>query len=330
LRPRATIPLLASAVLAVCAVGARDARAFCRTTTCPLPANFSPSIDSCYPPDFAAQCATLNPPAKVLPLWWRNACVSYDVQQDASVGIPYNTAASIIDGAFAKWTGTMCTTPVAGLVSISAKNLGPVACTEVNYNSDGPNQHVIVFRDDSWPYSDVNSTLGLTTMTFDRDTGEIFDADTEINGTRHPSIGGMYDFESIVTHEMGHFLGMAHSGDSSATMYATYAPFSTTMRTLAPDDEKGICSIYLADETRAVDPSVIPSGSLPADPCDATPRHGFTSQCHPSTQHACALGWAEPPDRPWSGLVYAGSTAAMLGLARRRRARRGRDLRPSR
>src|SRR6185436_4346321 len=107
-------------------------------------------------------------------------------------------------------------------------NLGPATCTEVLYNQNGPNQNVIVFRDDKWPYSDPNNTLGLTTVTFNADTGEIYDADMELNATAKnlstsvavPANG--FDLLSVVTHEAGHFLGLAHATSATSTMYASY------------------------------------------------------------------------------------------------------------
>src|SRR5262249_51371510 len=134
-------------------------------------------------------------------------------------------------------------------VSIDVRDLGPVSCDQVQYNPDQGNQHVIVFRDDVWPHNDASNTLGLTTVTYDPDSGEIYDADMEINATvplstTDPVPAGGYDFESIITHEAGHFLGMAHSGDDRATMFAHYTPGSSTLRVLAADDVAGICSVY--------------------------------------------------------------------------------------
>ena len=35
---------------------------------------------------------------------------------------------------------------------------------------------------------------------------------------------GAYDFLTVVTHETGHFLGLAHSGNTQATMYWQVSP----------------------------------------------------------------------------------------------------------
>jgi Matrixin len=321
-------------VAAACVVWARDAHAFCRTVTCPLPADWNPT-NGCLPTsvtdsnghssDFASYCATLSPPAKVLPVWWRNACVSYDIQKNASRQISYDTAATVIAAAFAKWTTATCPADAAGhtKVSIDVSDLGPVTCDQVEYDRfGGPNQHVIVFRDSVWPHNDANNTLGLTTVTFDADTGEIYDADTEINGTVPLGVGdpvtlGVYDFESIITHEAGHFLGLAHSGDSSATMYAHYTPGSTSMRSLTADDVAGLCSIYPPNATRNVDPSVGSHGSVAEDSCNPAPRNGFTTQCIQPRKSGCAVAPSGPMGNRATEIILG--ALASIGIARKRR-----------
>jgi hypothetical protein len=325
------------------AAGENAALAFCRTSTCPLPADFSPSDAGCQPADFEAYCAGLDPPVVPHPVWWRNACQSYDIQQDASAQVPYDVAVTSFATAFSKWTGADC--PDGGHPSISIENLGPVACDEVHYNDNTTgqgNQHVIVFRDEVWPHpDDLNNTLGLTTITFDPDTGEIYDADMEINSTVPLTVSGPVpssgnDFLSIITHESGHFFGMAHSNDDLATMYAHYTPGSTYMRNLTSDDTAGICSIYPTASSsgggmRAVDPAVVDGGLVPEDPCDPTPRHGFQSDCvePPSTKKSggCAVaataGAEDAPGGRAAGaaLLVSAAVAAAFGV-RARRARR--------
>jgi len=340
---RASSALAASAAgLLVLLASPRDARAFCRTMTCPLPPDFSPG-DTCVPADFASFCGSLDPPVVPLPVWWRNACVSYDLQRNASRQIAYDTVSTIIAAAFGKWTATSCAgstgdggAGAGGRVSIDVRDLGPVDCDQVQYNSDQGNQHVIVFRDDTWPHDDPNNTLALTTVTFNPDTGEIYDADMEINSTIPLTAGDPvpadgYDFESIVTHETGHFLGMAHSGDTHATMFAHYTQGSTVMRSLTADDVAGICTIYPPDFTRTVDPSVATGGSVMEDACDPTPRHGFSTSCASAgagSSKGCAVGGDRAPADAADGEASGGAAAlgalAIAGVvAGRRRRPRG-------
>jgi hypothetical protein len=327
MRRELTLALALTAALAL----PRAAHAFCRTMACPLPADWAPTPDSCVPPNFAASCVAQNPPDKAIPVWWRNACVSYDIQQNASRQVPYATADAMFAVAFAKWTSLQCPGPPgaggSARVSIDTRDLGPVACDEVQYNQNQGNQHVIIFHDDVWPHDDQYNTLGLTTITYDPDTGEIYDADMEINATVPLSLGdpvpaGGYDLMSIITHESGHFLGMAHSGDVHATMYAIYTQGDTTMRDLTADDISGLCSIYLPDGDRVVDPSVSDGGLVPEDPCDPTPRHGFSTQCGTPQSKGCAVSDTSPPGTTLA-LGAGGVVVAFVAVGYRRRRLRG-------
>ncbi len=327
---RARLSAFAALLVLGCTLDEGEARAFCRTVTCPLPADFSPTANGCYPPDFAAQCAALSPPVTVRPLYWNDACVSYDVQKDASAQISYAIAAPIVAAAFGKWTSSACPTPGMPRVGIQAVDRGPVDCAKVEYNSDQGNQHVIIFRDTLDPKTEQHfsgtNTLGLTTVTFNPATGEIYDADTEINATVSLSVGDPvsgYDFESIITHEVGHFLGLAHSADAAATMFAQYIPGSTKMRTLTADDEAGLCSIYPGGLIRNVDPALAAGGQLTADgskKCDGEPRHGFSTKCgQPQSGSACAIASGDPLDgSSTASLVVIGLVSIAYGRARKR------------
>jgi MYXO-CTERM domain-containing protein len=290
------------AALAALALAA-PAGAFCRTTTVSVAPDFQPSPDQCWD--------------QGKPLFWKNACVGYSVQKDASRQIAYDDASEAAARAFSRWTGKTCPGDAGGSrVSIDVRDRGPVECKLVQYNKTTGNANIIMFRDDSWPHADPDNTLALTTVTFNPETGEIYDADMEVN-TRgqkmtvvDPVPADGFDFGSIVTHEAGHFLGIAHSGDSNATMYASYRPGSTRMRELAPDDVNAICAVYRADGTRDT-----ADGPLPAEPCDPTPRRGFLTTCG-SSKGGCA---ATPGAPSGTGAVLLSLVVALAALSRRRR-----------
>ncbi|MEN3331351.1 MAG: hypothetical protein V7641_716 [Blastocatellia bacterium] len=57
------------------------------------------------------------------------------------------------------------------------------------------------------------------------------------------SFGNHCNVQEIATHEMGHAMGLGHTTDSTATMYA-FAHFDGRCATVKPDDMAGITTIY--------------------------------------------------------------------------------------
>ncbi len=139
------------------------------------------------------------------------------------------------------------------------------------------------------------------------DDREIYDADVEINSADFDiNVTGDAsgaDLESILTHEFGHFLGMAHAGatDPDATMRAGWNGTGTDLRTLTHDDEEGICKIY-------------PPGRSAGTSCE--PRHGFAS--------ACFVPLTEPSSVSCASMARGNGTAS--GGGERRRPARARVL----
>lgn len=278
---------------------------YCRTTTCAPPVGYPYPDGTCEPDDWSESPTCTSKGESNAPLWWSNSCVGYDLNQAASRNVPYAQFSAAAQAAFQAWTGATCgsAAPTGSTrPSIDVRDLGPVPCASAYYDSSGPNQNVIVFHDDAWPYEAANRAatdtpksleVALTTVTFDPDSGEIFDADVELNsadytiaplsedaGAADGPAGETFDLQAILTHELGHFLGLAHSPLPDAVMNASGdSDTSSPKRTLRLEDTLAICAVYPADGTRAVSTIVSPAGSTPAGVCDPTPRHGFSPTC---------------------------------------------------
>jgi hypothetical protein len=241
-------------------------------------------------------------------LHWPSSCVSFDLQQDGSPlrGLHYADAHEALLQAFGQWLNADCGDGQKPNIKIS--DYGPVECREAEYNQDAPNANIVMFRDDSWPYQNAIDTLALTTLIFNAESGAIYDADVEVNTYQtQMSVGAVgpsdIDFHSVITHEIGHFLGLSHSNAFGSTMSPSYDPGQTGMASIEFDDEQGICAALPADR------------KVTSKSCE--PRHGFSSECALPATH-CSVGSA--PAGGWASLALG--AAALSGvLLRRRRAR---------
>lgn len=178
----------------------------------------------------------------------------------------------IIDDATGAWSSVgPCTDLVVsngGLASDVTTNLdgGPY---------DGENR--IVIRRSDWPAALGSATLAITTTAYLTRTGELLDADIDVNGVdAQLSIAALPapsddDLLNTVTHEMGHALGLAHSPAPSATMFATSGRAEITKRDLDADDRDAICTIYPRDRPT-------PDAPIERNPSGCACRAGSSSR----------------------------------------------------
>ncbi|HET7538413.1 MAG TPA: matrixin family metalloprotease [Polyangiaceae bacterium] len=247
----ATAFALAAATLAV----ATPSFAFCRATTCDA------SKKDCARD--SQGCLTEGKP-----LYWASSCLEVHVQGNGSVaqGISFATLGDRVSGAFGTWLSSDCG-GAPPLLDVHV--LGPITCDVSEYNSTKKNANIVMFRDDRWPYMGAEDALAFTHLVFNPDTGELWDSDLEINGFEYQfSIGDPVtanDLDSMLTHEVGHMLGLAHTLVADATMFAQYEPGSSTPRSLTEDDTSAICASYAPDR--------VPSRT------SCSPRHGFSDRC---------------------------------------------------
>ena len=292
------VALAGAGALLALVLPARPAFAYCRTTTCAV-ANPPPSCTR----DPQTGCWQEG-----IPLLWPQQCISYAVNTAGSplLGLDYAAAATIIDQAFAHWPTASCSD--GGSPSVAVMSRAGLTCDRVEYNSTGPNANAILFRDDGWTHDPT--AYALTTVAFSTKTGQILDADMEIN-TPLLTVG---DLDFVVTHESGHFLGLDHSPDPTAVMYFQYGGGAVVPQ-LSDDDLAAICTAYPT------------SRSAPA--CDFEPPKGYATDCGGDVIAACAV--APEPLSPevtsspvasspaWIDGLAIGAVALTLGARRRRR-----------
>jgi len=161
------------------------------------------------------------------------------------------------------WTGVPCADLVVGIGTPTTEQL---VGFDWHAGSGSPeNENIVVFRNDRSgdPLDAWMHTLGaiaITTVTFDTTTGKLVDADIEMNDTafeftacdpEDPTCFVSFDLANTLTHEVGHVIGLDHpppdsAGATEATMFASAPRGDTAKRTLAADDEDGLCTLYPA------------------------------------------------------------------------------------
>lgn len=78
----------------------------------------------------------------------------------------------------------------------------------------------------------------------------IYDADVYTNqrydyySSGEPSCSGEYDINGIMTHEVGHVIGIGHSNVAGATMYPSVSACNSANRTLEADDTAAKNDLY--------------------------------------------------------------------------------------
>ena len=108
----------------------------------------------------------------------------------------------------------------------------------------GDGNSVVGWIESGWPHD--SNAIGVTGPRWNPRTGCIGEADMVMNGVNYSwttasGRGGNVNAYSIVLHEGGHYYGLGHSEDPSATMYFAY---QGGIDEIGPDDRNGICTLY--------------------------------------------------------------------------------------
>lgn len=234
---------LAAAFLATAAVlgaTARDARAFCRSTACDA------AVEECTFDENG--CPRSGPP-----LSWRTLPLPYRFHAGGTDKLDMDGVREATRRAFDTWSNVTCNGKRTSLRFEEGADIPgtrPLATEGKAKTSFG-----IYFRDEVWPYDDGNESLALTNQTYGKTNGWIDYSAIEVNATgqtfvlsdTEPGI----DLQAVLTHEVGHYIGLAHSQVEGSIMVPSYCQSAERCgtstdraRALAEDDISAVCALF--------------------------------------------------------------------------------------
>jgi hypothetical protein len=209
-------------------------------------------------------------------LYWNTRQIPWTASLLGTPEIGPDRSAEVMRLSFATWQATTCT-------DLRFQEKPASSSRSVGWTRGEPANDLVLFRTrrcvddgvvpmddpcwlendcsnhyDCWSYGD--GVIALTTTSYNSTTGEMIDADIELNAAtfyftardgpacQPPDFTDCVatDLQNTVTHEIGHVLGLAHSKDPMATMFAQAPLGDTEKRTLGEDDTTAICAMYPA------------------------------------------------------------------------------------
>lgn len=183
-------------------------------------------------------------------LYWQNpSSVGIVIQSGGSDDVPDESDTTALRNAIAAWNEA----PLSGATLI--ENLDPSAQASTNWTSSGI--HLVMFDEantSGW-FPNGSGIVAITPLWF-YSNGRITDADILYNGsdfqfTTSQELGS-FDIQDVGVHEIGHFLGLDHSGHAGASMYPYVDSSVILHRSLSADDVAGVRSIYSGGSTAAL------------------------------------------------------------------------------
>lgn len=177
---------------------------------------------------------------------------------DDSLNLVSEHALDIAVGAVNAWQGASRELPTLVVEQGRKAKLG--------YDPAIRNQNSIVFAPKGAPQA--NGALAITIVTYDRSEGKILDADIVFNGEHRfapaeilgAGAQDAYDLQNVLTHELGHFLGLGEQPDDKrSTMFPHSAPQETSKRGLTERDRRILRGLYRGNAPGPSECGLLPS-----------------------------------------------------------------------
>lgn len=176
-------------------------------------------------------------------LRWTQMPIPYAINPGNAQGLTISEVMGAVSGAMGAWSS------IDG-ASVEFSDQGQTPIQAVDYDEVNT-----IYFESEWT---MDPELMAITANWSYSDGTIVGFDIRINERDHKwSTGGTMDaddLQNMLTHEVGHGLGLDHTTlDDAATMFANAIPGETTKREPKSDDRQGVQ--YLYGEGTAMDAS---------------------------------------------------------------------------
>jgi len=168
-------------------------------------------------------------------LKWGSSNVTYYIHTSGSADVTSSQLEAAIAGAFQAWQDVTCST---------------IAFTYGGRRSSDPENGIFIrFQETNWDPSVGDAAAYSVPTSFSgsrfRSTEIVFNGEdiTWTTDAAQAATGARSDIQGVAAHEIGHSLGLEHTRHVEATMFFS-SGLSADLRTLADDDQRGICYLY--------------------------------------------------------------------------------------
>jgi MYXO-CTERM domain-containing protein len=221
-----------------------------------------------------------------IPLHWTVPAPVFQVQAEIPTDWSTDDLLVVVDRALGVWTGLEPW-------SISWTRSDPASHGSFDAEEQLDTQSWFLWIQDEWPLGEL--AVATTLVAHHSVSGKIEAADVLVNTVDYdlrPDLAcseGVFwwDLQSVLTHELGHALGIDHSEVSTATMFTYTDPGLCKWRTLSDDDVEAYAAAYLQNtvepepgpEPVEAAPDAVPTEAVWAEPAPEVTLAGRRDEC---------------------------------------------------